>query len=69
MEDNYDEIAALFEEELRDLDFNDSGDDEYDESLAQIDALGAQLRQTLHGQEDEVHTHVDHARQPTDPQR
>lgn len=53
MEDNYDEIAALFEEELRDLDFNDSGDDEYDESLAQIDALGAQLRQTLHGQEDE----------------
>ena len=52
MEENYDEIAALFEEELRELDFNDAGEDEYDESLAQIDALGAQLRDSLQGEED-----------------
>ena len=48
MEENHDEIAAMFEAELRDLDYNEKSEDEYDESLAQIDALGAQLRETLY---------------------
>jgi hypothetical protein len=51
MEEDHDDIAALFEAELRDLDNYDSGD-EYDESIAQLDALGANLRETLR-QDDE----------------
>ena len=52
MEENHDEIAAIFEAELRDLDIHDPNEDEYEASLAQIDALGAQLRETLNRSEE-----------------
>ena len=43
--DEKDEIALMFEEELRDLDNFDEED--YDESFEQLEALGFQLKKQL----------------------
>ena len=48
MDDN-DEIALMFEDELRNLD-NFDEDDDFDENFEQLEALGFQLKQQLNPQ-------------------